>query len=87
VTCREIKLICFIIQEISVFCGDSSHLRSYYKFFKDTADRRLTNSIEDVILISEYLLVSDSVACCENLEKILIEGPNDKLEGNEGKSH
>ncbi|PNY12385.1 SET domain protein [Trifolium pratense] len=58
--------------EISVFSGDSSVLRSNYKFCRDTADRRLTDSIEDVI--SEYLLVGDSVTCCENLEKILIEG-------------
>ncbi|CAJ2666304.1 unnamed protein product [Trifolium pratense] len=74
------------LQEISVFSGDSSVLRSNYKFCRDTADRRLTDSIEDVI--SEYLLVGDSVTCCENLEKILIEGLNDeKLEGNERKSH
>jgi SET and MYND domain-containing protein len=45
----------------------------------------LTDSIEDVI--SEYLLVGDSVTCCLNLEKILIEGLYEKLEGNETKSH
>ncbi|WJX71098.1 hypothetical protein P8452_55129 [Trifolium repens] len=73
------------LQEISVSCGDSSGLHSNYNFFKDTADRRLTDSIEDVI--SEYLLVGDSVTCCANLEKILIEGLYEKLEGNETKSH
>ncbi|GAU31952.1 hypothetical protein TSUD_288860, partial [Trifolium subterraneum] len=73
-----------VLQEIPVFCGDSSGLPSNYKFFRDTADRRLADSIEDAI--SEYLLVGDSVTCCENLEKILIEGLYEKLEGNETKS-
>ncbi|XP_024632337.1 protein SET DOMAIN GROUP 41 isoform X2 [Medicago truncatula] len=68
-----------ILQEICVVCGDLSGLRSNYKFFRDMTDRRLTDSIEDVI--SEYLSVGDSVSCCEKLEKILIEGVDEQLEG------
>ncbi|CAK8532820.1 unnamed protein product [Lathyrus sativus] len=73
------------LQEISVFCRDSSGLHSDYKLFRDMADRRLTDSIEDVI--SEYLSVGNSVSCCEKLEKILIQGLDEQLETNERKSH
>ncbi|CAI8593861.1 unnamed protein product [Vicia faba] len=73
------------LQEISVSCRDLSGLRSDYKLFRDMADRRLTDSIEDVI--SEYLSVGDSASCCEKLEKILIQGLDEQLEINEGKSH
>ncbi|XP_058779073.1 protein SET DOMAIN GROUP 41 isoform X2 [Vicia villosa] len=73
------------LQEISVSCRDSSGLRSDYKLFRDMADRRLTDNIEDVI--SEYLSVGDSASCCEKLEKILIQGLDEELETNEGKSH
>jgi len=78
----ETNIVLLFVQEISVVCGDSSGLRSNYKFFRDTVDRRLTDSIEDVI--SEYLSVGDSASCSEKLEKILIEGVDDQLEG---KSH
>ncbi|XP_004516216.1 protein SET DOMAIN GROUP 41 isoform X3 [Cicer arietinum] len=73
------------LQEISVLYGDSSGLRTNYKFFRDMADRRLTDSIEDAI--SEYLSVGDSLSCCEKLEKILTEGLDEQLEENEEKSH
>ncbi|KAK7315253.1 hypothetical protein VNO77_33791 [Canavalia gladiata] len=72
------------LQEISIFSHNSSDSWSNYEFFKDMADRRLTEYIDDVI--SEYLSVGDPESCCENLEKILMHGLTVQLEGIEGKS-
>lgn len=41
------------------------------------ADTRLTECIDDII--SEYLSLGDSESCCENLEKILMQGSEGKL--------
>lgn len=63
---------------------DSSSSCDDCKFLKETADRRLTECIDDVI--SEYLSVGDPESCCEKLEKILTQGLNEQLEGIEGKA-
>lgn len=49
------------------------------------ADRRLTEYIDDVI--SEYLSVGDPESCCKKLEKMLMQGLNEQLEGVERNSH
>ena len=49
------------------------------------ADRRLTDSVDDVI--SEYLTVGDPESCCEKLEKILMQGLSKQLDDIEEKSH
>ncbi|KAE9621061.1 hypothetical protein Lalb_Chr01g0009561 [Lupinus albus] len=48
-------------------------------------DRRLNEDIDDAI--SEYLSVGDPETCCKKLEKVLIQGLNEQLEGFEGKSN
>ncbi|KAJ1438440.1 Tetratricopeptide-like helical domain superfamily [Sesbania bispinosa] len=73
------------LQEISVYCRDSSCSCSNYEFFRDMADRRLTEFFDNII--SEYLSDGDPESCCEKLEKILMQGLNEQLEGIEGKSN
>ncbi|XP_061349345.1 protein SET DOMAIN GROUP 41-like [Gastrolobium bilobum] len=73
------------VLEISVFSCDSSGSCSNYNFFRDIADRRLTECIDNII--SEYLSFGDPESCCEKLEKMLMQGLNEQLEGIEGKSY
>ncbi|KAK7283561.1 hypothetical protein RIF29_13151 [Crotalaria pallida] len=73
------------LQEISVSSHDLSGSCSNSNFSKDIADRRLTEYIDDAI--SEYLSAGDPESCCKKLEKVLIEGLNEQLEGIEGKSN
>ncbi|KAK7270954.1 hypothetical protein RJT34_26499 [Clitoria ternatea] len=72
------------LQEICVISCGSSGSCSNDKFFKDMANSRFTECVDDVI--SEYLSVGDPVSCCERLEKILMRGLDEQLEGIEGKS-
>ncbi|CAL0328589.1 unnamed protein product [Lupinus luteus] len=71
------------LQEISVSSHDlsSSYLNSI--FVRDMVDTRLNEDIDDAI--SEYLSVGDPGTCCKKLEKVLMQGLNDQLEGFEGK--
>ncbi|XP_019414169.1 PREDICTED: protein SET DOMAIN GROUP 41 isoform X2 [Lupinus angustifolius] len=73
------------LQEISVSSHDLSGSCLNSNFIRDMVDRRLNEDIDDAI--SEYLSVGDPETCCKKLEKVLIQGLNDQLEGFEGKSN
>ncbi|MED6158477.1 hypothetical protein PIB30_033114 [Stylosanthes scabra] len=74
-----------VLQEISVSGCDFACSSSNYNLLKDTAERRLTDSVDDAI--SEYLVVGDPESCCEKLEKILMQGLRSELDNIEETSH
>ncbi|MED6159912.1 hypothetical protein PIB30_046690 [Stylosanthes scabra] len=74
-----------VLQEISVSGGDFACSSSNYNLIKDTAERRLTDSVDDAI--SEYLVAGDPESCCEKLEKIPMQGLLDELDNIEETSH
>ncbi|XP_016204397.1 protein SET DOMAIN GROUP 41-like isoform X5 [Arachis ipaensis] len=72
-------------QEISVSGCDFTSSSSSYNLVRDTAERRLNDSVDDII--SEYLMAGDPEPCCEKLEKILMQGLCDELDNVEETPH
>ncbi|XP_016204400.1 protein SET DOMAIN GROUP 41-like isoform X7 [Arachis ipaensis] len=73
------------LQEISVSGCDFTSSSSSYNLVRDTAERRLNDSVDDII--SEYLMAGDPEPCCEKLEKILMQGLCDELDNVEETPH